>query len=246
MIVIPAIDLKNGQCVRLYQGAMDLDTVYSDDPGGTAAGWQEQGAERIHVVDLNGAFEGHPVNLEAIRLILDAVTVPIQLGGGIRSLATIEQYLDMGVRTVILGSVAARDPQLVREACRAFPGRVSVGIDARDNRVAVQGWAETTDLTVLELARRFEGVGVAEIIHTDISRDGALTGPNLTATRRLAEHITVPVILSGGVAGLDNIREALAHAGPFPNGGRISGVIIGKALYDGRIDFAEAVRLTRG
>ncbi|MBF0284085.1 MAG: 1-(5-phosphoribosyl)-5-[(5-phosphoribosylamino)methylideneamino]imidazole-4-carboxamide isomerase [Magnetococcales bacterium] len=245
MIVIPAIDLKDGRCVRLFQGDMSQDVVYSDDPAATAVQWQSAGAERLHVVDLNGAFVGKPVNDAAVRSILDVLTIPMQLGGGVRTLETMDRYFRMGVRTVILGSAAFRDPKLVRQACKLFPGKVSVGIDAREGKVAVEGWAETTTLAAVELAKRFEDAGVAEIIFTDIQRDGALRGPNVGATRALAEATTIPVILSGGISGLPDIRQILKHAGPFANGNRISGAITGKAIYDGRLDFSEAVRLTR-
>lgn len=244
MIVIPAIDLKDGRCVRLYQGEMAQATVYSDDPAATARRWHSLGARRLHVVDLNGAFAGRMVNEEAVRAILGALTIPVQLGGGIRTLGDVERTLGLGIHTVILGTVAARDPMLVRKACKLFPGRISMGIDARDGKVAVQGWAEVTDLEAVELARRYEDVGVTEIIFTDIARDGALTGPNITATRALAEQVRIPVILSGGVASLEDIRQTIANSGPFPNGGRIGGIITGKAIYDGRMDFAEAVHLS--
>ncbi|OSM02036.1 1-(5-phosphoribosyl)-5-[(5-phosphoribosylamino)methylideneamino]imidazole-4-carboxamide isomerase [Magnetofaba australis] len=244
MIVIPAIDLKDGLCVRLFQGLMERGTVYSDNPGATAKRWAREGAERMHVVDLNGAFEGKPVNAEAIREIRKAIDIPMQLGGGIRDMATIQSYFDMGVDRAIIGSAALRDPDFVKAACRKFPDRISVGIDARDGRVAVEGWAETSNVTTLELAQKFEDAGVAEIIFTDISRDGALCGPNTEATRQLAEAITIPVIASGGVSQLMDIRMLLANAGPYANGNRISGVITGKAIYDGRLSFPEAVRLT--
>ncbi|MBF0211924.1 MAG: 1-(5-phosphoribosyl)-5-[(5-phosphoribosylamino)methylideneamino]imidazole-4-carboxamide isomerase [Magnetococcales bacterium] len=242
MILIPAIDLKNGQCVRLFQGEMQQATVYSDDPAAMARHWQNLGAKRLHVVDLNGAFAGEPVNEHAVRAILENLSIPVQLGGGIRTLETIRLWLEAGIHTVILGTIACRDPQLVKEACRLFPGRVSVGIDARDGFVAVEGWASTTTITALELARQFEDVGVAEIIFTDIARDGALSGPNIAATRALAEAITLPVILSGGVACLEDVQHAQANAGPFANGGRISGIITGKAIYDGRLDFQAAAQ----
>lgn len=245
MIIIPAIDLKDGQCVRLFQGDMNQDTVYSDDPAAMARRWQGLGAERLHVVDLNGAFAGTPVNAPAIRAILAALTIPVQLGGGIRQLETIDACFDMGIHRVILGTAACRDPQLVRQACQRYPGRVLVGIDARDGWVAVQGWAEVTDIRAIDLAKRFEDVGVAEIIFTDISRDGALVGPNVDATRQLAESVTIPIILSGGISSLADIQQVLPNAGPFVNGGRISGIITGKALYDGRLDFQEAVAAVR-
>ncbi|MBF0261206.1 MAG: 1-(5-phosphoribosyl)-5-[(5-phosphoribosylamino)methylideneamino] imidazole-4-carboxamide isomerase, partial [Magnetococcales bacterium] len=191
MLLIPAIDLKNGQCVRLFQGEMDQATVYSDHPASMASHWQSLGARRLHVVDLNGAFAGEPVNGAAVAAILAALTIPVQLGGGIRSLETIDRWLAAGIDIVILGTIACRDPDLVREACRLHPGRISVGIDARDGLVAVEGWSATTEITALDLAHRFEDAGVAEIIFTDISRDGALSGPNIPATRALAETITI-------------------------------------------------------
>lgn len=246
MIVIPAIDLKEGRCVRLFQGDMRRDTVYSDDPGAMARRWQGEGAQRLHVVDLNGAFAGGRVNEGAVKAILDAITIPVQLGGGIRDLETIEACLLSGIFRVILGTVACRNPAMVHEACRLFPGRVTVGIDARNGKVAIEGWSEVTDRDAVSLAQRFEDAGVAEIIFTDISRDGALTGANLTATQALAQAISIPVILSGGVAGIADIQNAMANAGPFARGGSISGVITGKAIYDGRLDFRQAVRLTRG
>ncbi|MBF0460983.1 MAG: 1-(5-phosphoribosyl)-5-[(5-phosphoribosylamino)methylideneamino]imidazole-4-carboxamide isomerase [Magnetococcales bacterium] len=241
MMIIPAIDLKEGQCVRLFQGDMTQHTVYSDDPGAMALHWQTLGAQRLHVVDLNGAFAGQPVNAEAIAAIVAATTIPVQLGGGIRTLATIEACLAMGMQKVILGTVACREPELVRQACRLYPGHILVGIDARDGWVAVQGWAELTDMRAVELAQRFEAVGVTEIIFTDIARDGALRGPNLEATRALAEAVTIPIILSGGVSALADIQQVVQNPGPYANGGRISGIITGKALYDGRLDFKAAV-----
>ncbi|MBF0614782.1 MAG: 1-(5-phosphoribosyl)-5-[(5-phosphoribosylamino)methylideneamino]imidazole-4-carboxamide isomerase [Magnetococcales bacterium] len=240
MLLIPAIDLKNGQCVRLFQGEMEQATIYSDNPGAMAAHWQSLGAKRLHVVDLNGAFAGEPVNGQAVRTILAALTIPVQLGGGIRSLETIRMWLEAGIATVILGTIACRDPELVRTACRLYPGRISVGIDARNGRVAVEGWAETTDLSALELARRFEDAGVYEVIFTDISRDGALSGPNIAATRALAEAVNLPFILSGGISSMTDIQQARLHAGPFARGGRIAGIITGKAIYDGRLDFQAA------
>lgn len=241
MILIPAIDLKESHCVRLFQGEMEQATIYSDDPGAMALHWQTLGAQRLHVVDLNGAFAGQSVNGDAIRKILAALSIPVQLGGGIRTLETIRYWLLAGVQTVILGTVACRNPELVIEACQLFPGRVSVGIDAREGRVAVEGWADTTHILATDLARRFEDVGVAEIIFTDISRDGALSGPNIAATRDLAERVSIPIILSGGVSCLEDVRQAMANQGPFANGGRIAGIITGKAIYDGRLDFKAAV-----
>ncbi|MBF0184754.1 MAG: 1-(5-phosphoribosyl)-5-[(5-phosphoribosylamino)methylideneamino]imidazole-4-carboxamide isomerase [Magnetococcales bacterium] len=245
MLIIPAIDLKDGQCVRLFQGDMSQHTVYSDDPAAMARHWQDAGAQRLHVVDLNGAFAGQPVNDAAIAAILAALTIPVQLGGGIRTLATMERYLSLGIHSIILGTIACRDPQLVQEACRLFPGRVLVGIDARDGWVAVQGWAEVTNIRAVELAQRFTQAGVAEIIFTDIARDGALQGPNIAATRALAEAVTTPIILSGGISSLADVQQVMDNSGPYANGGHISGIITGKALYDGRLDFAAAVAACR-
>lgn len=239
LTLYPAIDLKDGQCVRLRRGAMDEATVYADDPAAQARTWQDAGFAWLHVVDLNGAFAGRPVNADAVTAILRAVRIPVQLGGGIRDMAGIEAWLGAGVRRVILGSAAARNPALVIDACRAFPGRIAVGIDARDGRVAIEGWAETSSLTAAELAARFEDAGVAAIIYTDIARDGMLTGVNVEQTVELARGVTTPVIASGGVAGLHDL-QALRDAG---SGTRIEGAIIGRALYDGRIDPAAALAL---
>ncbi len=240
MIVIPAIDLKEGRCVRLEQGLMDRDTVYSDDPAGQALCWQEQGGELLHIVDLDGAFAGVPRNRDAIRSIVEAVSIPTELGGGIRDLATIEAYLELGVSRVILGTVAKENPALVAEACRLFKGRIVVGIDARDGLVAVRGWADVTEKRATELAREMEGYGVEAIIYTDIARDGMMQGPNIEATRQLAESISIPVIASGGVSSLEDIARLMAveQAG-------ISGVITGKAIYTGSLNLREAVALTR-
>ncbi|MEO5377360.1 MAG: 1-(5-phosphoribosyl)-5-[(5-phosphoribosylamino)methylideneamino]imidazole-4-carboxamide isomerase [Magnetococcus sp. DMHC-6] len=240
MIVIPAIDLKDGQCVRLFQGDMNQNTVYSNNPAAMAQQWSNQGAKRLHVVDLDGAFAGKPVNASSIQAILNAVTIPVQLGGGVRNLDTIASSLEMGIFRIILGTIACQDPALVQEACRLFPGRISVGIDAKDGYVAVRGWAEITNLKVIDLARRFENVGVSEIIFTDIRRDGALQGPNIPATLELAEAISIPVILSGGITSIEDFRALAKHRVPFASGGYISGVITGKALYDGRVDFQQA------
>ncbi|HZH28842.1 MAG TPA: 1-(5-phosphoribosyl)-5-[(5-phosphoribosylamino)methylideneamino]imidazole-4-carboxamide isomerase [Azospirillaceae bacterium] len=241
MILYPAIDLKDGACVRLLRGDMGQATVFNTDPAEQARTFQAQGFRWLHLVDLNGAFEGRPVNGDAVARILAAVDLPAQLGGGIRDLATIEAWLDRGVRRVILGTVALRDPDLVREACRRFPGRVAVGIDARNGRVAVEGWAETSDVTALDLALRFEDAGVAAIIYTDIDRDGALGGVNVEATAELASRLTTPVIASGGVASLDDLRalKAVEDTG-------VAGVISGRALYDGRIDPKAALALLEG
>ncbi len=240
MIVIPAIDLKEGACVRLEQGLMDKDTVYSTDPGATARMWQDQGGEMIHIVDLDGAFAGVPVNRDAICSIISAVDVPTQLGGGIRDLATIEAYLELGLSRVILGTVAKENPELVREACRKFPGHIVVGIDARAGFVAVRGWADVTEKKATELAKEMEGFGVEAIIYTDIARDGMMQGPNLEATRQLAESIRIPVIASGGISSLRDIENLLAV-----EASGVTGAITGKAIYTGAMNLSEAVELTR-
>src|SRR5271165_6158007 len=236
LTIYPAIDLKDGQCVRLRRGAMDDATVYSSDPAGQARAWQDAGFAWLHVVDLNGAFTGKPVNGAAVAAILDAVTIPVQVGGGIRDMAGIESWLAAGVRRVILGSAAVKHPALVREACRALPGRIAVGIDARDGKVATEGWAETSSIDARDLARSFEDCGVAAIVYTDIGRDGMLSGLNLAQTVALAEAVAVPVIASGGVGGPQDLIDLRAAAA----GTRIEGVIVGRALYDGRIDPARA------
>ncbi|KAA0889146.1 1-(5-phosphoribosyl)-5-[(5-phosphoribosylamino)methylideneamino]imidazole-4-carboxamide isomerase [Oryzomonas rubra] len=241
MIVIPAIDLKEGSCVRLEQGLMDKDTVFNDDPAAQALEWQRQGAELLHIVDLDGAFAGEPKNRSAIEAIIKAIAIPAQLGGGIRDLATIEAYLALGLSRVIIGTAAQRNPDLVKEACRRFPGQIVVGIDAKNGMVAVQGWAEVTDISAADLARKFEGFGVAAIIYTDISRDGMLQGPNLEATRALAEAVAIPVIASGGVSRLEDIRNLMA----IEKSG-VTGVITGKAVYTGAIKLAEAIAITKG
>lgn len=238
MILFPAIDLKDGQAVRLLRGEMDQATVFNPDPADQARRFAAAGFEWLHLVDLNGAFAGRPVNAAAVEAILDAVGLPLQLGGGIRDLATIERWLGLGVRRVILGTVAVKDPALVRAACRAFPERVVVGIDARGGRVAVEGWAETSEIEAVELARRFEDAGVAAIVHTDVERDGALGGPNLDATVALARAVSIPLIVSGGVASL---ADLVAVKGAEGEG--VIGAIVGRALYDGRIDPAEALAL---
>jgi phosphoribosylformimino-5-aminoimidazole carboxamide ribotide isomerase len=240
MIVIPAIDLKEGRCVRLEQGLMERDTVYSDDPAAQARSWQEQGGELLHIVDLDGAFAGVPRNREAIAAIVRAIDIPTELGGGIRDLATIEAYLKLGVGRVILGTVAKENPQLVAEACRLFPGRIVVGIDAKDGLVAVRGWADVTEKKASDLAKEMEGFGVSAIIYTDIARDGMLQGPNLEATRLLAESISIPVIASGGVSSLRDIENLMAI-----EASGVVGVITGKAIYTGALDLREAVALTK-
>ena len=241
MILFPAIDLKDGQCVRLERGEMAQATVFNADPAAQAAAFAVQGFAWLHVVDLNGAFAGRPVNGSAVGTILAAVAIPVQLGGGIRDLATIEAWLDKGVARVVLGTAAVRDPALVGEACKRFPGRVAVGIDAKGGKVAVQGWAEVSELSAIDLARRFEDAGVAAIIHTDIERDGVLKGLNLPATAELARATPIPVIASGGLAGLADIEALLA-----PEYAMLEGAVAGRALYDGRLDAKAALALLSG
>lgn len=238
--VIPAIDLLGGRCVRLRQGRYDAATVYDDDPAAVAARFASHASlTRLHVVDLDGAKTGAPGNREAVRSVLAAVRergVAVELGGGIRSLASVEEWLALGVERAILGTAALRDPELVREAARRFPGRVAVGVDARDGRVAVSGWLETSETEVLELARRFEDAGVAALIHTDIARDGMGSGPNLEATAALAEAISIPVVASGGVGSLEDVRRAAALAARG-----VAGVIVGRAIYTGAVDLGRAL-----
>lgn len=234
MILYPAIDLKDGQCVRLLHGEMDKATVFGDDPAAQAAKFEAAGCEWVHLVDLNGAFAGEPVNAAAVEAILARLSVPAQLGGGIRDMATIERWLSKGLARVILGTVAVENPALVREAARAFPGKVAVGIDARGGRVATKGWAEETNVMVTDLARSFEDAGVAAIIYTDILRDGAMTGPNIEATEALARAVRIPVIASGGVSSLPDLI-ALRDTGV------IAGAISGRAIYDGALDLTQAL-----
>jgi phosphoribosylformimino-5-aminoimidazole carboxamide ribotide isomerase len=238
MILFPAIDLKDGQCVRLRRGEMTQATVFNADPAAQARAFAAQGFRYLHIVDLNGAFAGKPVNAAAVEAILAAVSIPVQLGGGIRDLATIEAWLGKGVRRVILGTAAVRDPALVRDACKRLPGRIAVGIDARAGKVALEGWAEVSELSAIELARRFEDAGVAAIVHTDIDRDGVLGGLNLPATAEIARATSIPVIASGGLAGLADI-EALLQ----PQYAMLEGAIAGRALYDGRLDAQAALAL---
>ena len=235
MILYPAIDLKDGQAVRLYKGEMEQATVFNDDPAAQAMEFVEAGCEWLHLVDLNGAFAGEPVNAAPVEAILKACDVPAQLGGGIRDMATIETWIEKGLARVILGTVAVENPDLVREAAKAFPGKVAVGIDARNGMVATKGWAEETDVQVTDLARSFEDAGVAAIIYTDINRDGAMQGPNIEATAALAQAVSIPVIASGGVSSLDDLI-ALRDCGV-----ELNGAISGRALYDGAIDLNEAL-----
>lgn len=239
MILYPAIDLKDGQCVRLLRGEMEEATVFNDDPAAQARAFQDAGCEWIHLVDLNGAFAGEPVNGAAVEAILSAIDVPAQLGGGIRDMATIEGWIEKGLSRVILGTVAVENPDLVREAARAFPGKVAVGIDARDGRVATKGWAEETDVMVTDLAKSFEDAGVCAIIYTDINRDGAMQGPNVEATADLARAVSIPVIASGGVSSLDDLRALKSCGAP------LNGAISGRALYDGAIDLKEALAVLK-
>lgn len=241
MILFPAIDLKDGACVRLQQGDMGRATVFNTDPAAQARAFAAAGFEYLHVVDLDGAFKGRPVNTAAVEGILAATRLPVQLGGGIRDRSAIAAWLEKGVARVIIGTAAVRDPELVRQAAREWPGRIAVGLDARDGRVAVEGWAETSDLSALDIARRFADAGVAAIVFTDISRDGVLKGLNLEATAALADAVAIPVVASGGLASLDDIRRLTE-----PRARKLAGAIAGRALYDGRIDPAQALALLRG
>ncbi len=243
LTLYPAIDLKGGACVRLKRGAMEEATVYSDDPAAQARIWQDGGCRWLHVVDLDGAFAGRAVNAAPVRAILAAASVPVQLGGGIRDMAMVRAWIEAGVQRVVLGSAAVKTPDLVREACHAFPGRIAVGIDARDGLVATEGWAETSSVPALDLARRFEDAGVAALIYTDIGRDGMLTGLNLDQTAALAERVATPVIASGGVGSVADLA-ALREAARRARG--IEGVIVGRALYDGRLTLPEALTALAG
>ena len=243
MLIIPAIDLKDGRCVRLEQGDMATATVFSDDPGKTAAHWAGQGARRLHVVDLNGAFAGKPRNEPALKAILAAVDadIPVQVGGGIRDLETIERYLDDGVSYVIIGTAAVKNPGFLHEACDAFPGHIMVGLDAKDGKVATDGWSKLTGHDVIDLAKRFQDYGVEAVIYTDIGRDGMLKGVNVEATVKLAQALTIPVIASGGLNGLDDVMRLREVEGEG-----IAGAITGRAIYEGRLDFAAAQALADG
>jgi phosphoribosylformimino-5-aminoimidazole carboxamide ribotide isomerase len=239
VILFPAIDLKGGQCVRLLKGDMRSATVFNEDPAAQARAFEAQGFRWLHVVDLDGAIAGKPVNATAVESILRAVAIPVQLGGGIRDAASIERWLERGIRRVVLGTAALRNPELVREACRAWPGSIAVGLDARDGKLAVEGWAQTSEVSALDLALRVEDAGVTAIIYTDIERDGALGGVNVEATAALAKRLETPVIASGGLASLDDIRALQRHESDG-----IEGVICGRALYDGRIEPKAALALT--
>lgn len=238
--LIPAIDLKGGHCVRLKQGRMDDATDYGDDPAAMALRWQSLGARRLHVVDLDGAFAGKPANRSAIQAICAALDIPVQLGGGLRDLSMIEGTLSLGVQRVILGSVAISNPSLVDQACAAFPGQICVGIDARGGMVAVHGWDDVTDVAAVDLARRFEDAGVSAIIYTDIARDGMLSGPNIEETVNLARAVSIPVIVSGGVATMADVTACAAHTADG-----ICGAITGRAIYEGTIDFAAAMEILK-
>ncbi|HEY4924062.1 MAG TPA: 1-(5-phosphoribosyl)-5-[(5-phosphoribosylamino)methylideneamino]imidazole-4-carboxamide isomerase [Roseiarcus sp.] len=238
VIIFPAIDLKNGECVRLVRGDMAQATVFNDDPAAQARAFANHGFDHLHVVDLDGAFAGQPMNALAVEKILGAVKMSVQLGGGIRDMKTVSGWLEKGVARVIIGTAAVRDPDFVREAARLYPGHIAVGIDARDGRVAVDGWAKTSDISALELGRRFEDAGVAAIIYTDIARDGVLKGLNIEATLALAEAVSIPVIASGGLASIDDIRRLLQ-----PDCARLAGAVAGRALYDGRLNPAEAIAM---
>ena len=240
MILFPAIDLKDGKCVRLKLGDMAQATVFNDNPAAQATSFEQQGFKWLHLVDLNGAFEGRPVNATAVEGILEAIKIPVQLGGGIRDMATIEHWLARGVTRVILGTAALRNPEIVREACRKFPGRIVVGIDAKSGYVAVEGWGESSTLTATELARRFEDAGVAAIIFTDIDRDGILKGINFEKTLELANAVNIPVIASGGLASIDDVKRLLE-----PDCAILEGAISGRAIYDGRLDPLAALALIR-
>ena len=243
MLIIPAIDLKDGHCVRLEQGDMHKATVFSEDPAKMAAQWAERGARRLHVVDLNGAHQGKPVNEQAVKAIIAAIDsdIPVQLGGGVRDLDTIERYLDDGVSFVIIGTAAVKNPGFLHEACDAFPGHIIVGLDAKEGKVATDGWSRLTKHDVIDLAKRFQDYGVKAVIYTDIGRDGMMTGVNIEATVRLAQALAIPVIASGGLNSLDDVRKLCEVEGEG-----ITGAITGRAIYEGSLDFAEALKVATG
>ena len=240
MIIIPAIDLKNGRCVRLQQGQMSKETIYSDIPEEMAIKWHNEGAERLHLVDLDGAIEGKPINREIIKRIIEAVSIPIQLGGGIRDIKTIESYIDLGIEQVILGTAAYKDPEFLKKACDQFPGKIILGIDAKGGHIAIEGWTEETDISPSELAKKYEAFGISAIIYTDIQRDGMSTGPNIEATKDLARSINIPVIVSGGISGIEDIISIL----PLAKYG-VTGMITGRALYEGSLNLAEAINILK-
>ena len=240
MVIIPAVDIKNGKCVRLYQGRMDAETVFSDDPSAMAKKWADEGAEIIHVVDLDGAIEKRPRNLDSIRRIIDRINAKVQVGGGIRNEKTVKMYFEMGVKRVVIGTEAIQNPKFVKDICRSFPGKIIVGIDARNGMVAIEGWTKTTQIKALDLARQFEDCGVGAVNFTDIHRDGMKTGPNIDETRRLAEAISIPVVASGGVSTLKDIKNLM----PLEAVGVI-GVITGRALYSGSLNLKEAIELSK-
>jgi phosphoribosylformimino-5-aminoimidazole carboxamide ribotide isomerase len=241
MIFFPAIDLKDGACVRLLRGEMDAATVFNDDSGAQAKAFEDQGAEYLHVVDLNGAFAGKPVNADAVNLILTSIEMPVQLGGGIRTIEAMEYWLSNGVSRVILGTIALKDPELVRTACKRFPNQIAIGIDAKEGFVATQGWADVSNMRALDLSKRFEGAGAAALIYTDIARDGAMGGPNLDATLEIANAVSIPVIVSGGISSMADIQEIANVCSD-----KLEGVISGRAVYDGHVSVAEATRVLKG
>jgi len=238
MLIIPAVDIKDGRCVRLEQGKMERETIFSEHPEKMAIQWERKGAKKIHIVDLDGAVSGRPVNTKIIQRITESISIPVELGGGIRSLDAIEEYISLGIADVIVGSAAYSDPDLVKEACKRFPGRIIVGIDARDGRVAVQGWTESTGVSAIDLAKVFEGVGVTALIYTDIARDGMKSGPNIESIRSFASATALPVIAAGGVSSLKDIEELL-----LLQADGVSGIIIGRALYDGSIELDKAIEM---
>jgi len=240
LVVIPAVDIKDGRCVRLQQGKMSKETIYSEVPEDMAVKWYNEGAERLHLVDLNGAVEGRPVNGEVINNIVNAIPIPIQLGGGIRDLKTIKSYLDLGIQQIIIGTAAYKDPGFIATACEKFPGRIILGIDAREGYVAIEGWTEETDISPIGMAKKYESLGISAIIYTDIQRDGMRTGPNIEATRNLAEALDIPVIASGGISGINDVERILS----LKRYGVI-GMITGKALYEGTLNLADAIRIVR-